>query len=218
MSKRIVIAGASGLIGSSLLALALEHEAVSQVIILVREDLPIKHPKLKQIRVRYEHLEDIAAEILGDAIFCCLGTTRKKTPNPEDYRKVDFDYPLALARIALMNNIPEFHLVSALGADKTSKIFYSRLKGEVEEAISTLSFTSIHFYRPSLLSGNRKEHRTGEELSNKIMKIVNPILIGPLKKYRSIEAAAVARAMLNQSLKTLKGTFIYTSDKIQELA
>jgi uncharacterized protein YbjT (DUF2867 family) len=218
MSKRVVIAGASGLIGSNLLTLALEHQSVSEVLVLVRKDLPIQHPKLRQIKVSFDQLEQYSDLIQGDVIFCCLGSTKAKTPHEEDYRKVDYDYPFQLGKIGVRNNIPQYHLVSALGADKNSFIFYSRLKGEIEEAVQKLNFTSIYVYRPSLLTGNRKEHRTGEKLIIKLMNFLNPLLIGPLKKYRSIDSNIVARAMLNQCLKDSIGIFIYPSDKIRELA
>lgn len=218
MAKRVVIAGASGLIGTKLLNLALSHQGVSEVLVLVRKELPLQHAKLKQLPVSFDRLEDYSDLIQGDVIFCCLGTTKRKTPDQTDYRKVDYDYPLKLGAIGAKNNVQQYHLVSSLGADKNSLVFYSRLKGEIEEAIQKLSFTSIHIYRPSLLTGDRNEHRTGEKLMTTIMKFLNPLLVGPLKKYQSIEAEVVAMAMLTQSLKDLKGTFIYPSDKIRELA
>ena len=218
MGKRVVIAGASGLVGSNLLYSALKHRGVSQVLALVRRDLPEKDPKLKQLRVSYDDLEEVSEEIQGDVIFVCLGTTKRKTPIKTEYKKVDYNYPLALARIAMKNNISQYHLISAMGASKSSMIFYSRLKGELEAAVSQLNFESLHIYQPSLLTGERAENRLGEELMSGLMKIVNPLLTGRLRKYRSISAEVVARAMLNQSLIDLKGKFVYTSDKIQDLA
>ena len=200
MAKTAVVAGASGLIGSNLLELLLKSSDFSEVSILVRKLLPLKHPKLRQIELSFDELESFAPLIKGNALYCCLGSTSKKTPDKADYRKVDYDYPLTLAKIAKANKISQYHLVSAMGADKNSLIFYNRLKGEVEAAIEKLNLESLYIYRPSLLTGDRKEHRRGEKLAAGIMNILDPLMIGGLKKYRSIKAEVVARAMLNQTL------------------
>jgi len=180
--------------------------------------LPLQHRKLKQLVVDYEQLKKYSESINGDAIFCCLGTTKKKTPDEREYRKIDHDYPLQLAQIAKQNNIAQYHLVSAASANASSKIFYSRLKGETEDSITKVGLASLHIYRPMLLTGDRKETRVGEGIATTIFKILNPILIGPLKKYRSIAAKTVATTMYKQSLKNETGFFIYPSEKIQELS
>ncbi len=218
LANTAVIAGASGLIGSQLLDLLLSGDDYDKVVILVRRALPLTHAKLVQIELDFADLEKHAAKITGHAVFCCLGSTRKKTPDLSDYRKVDHDYPLQLAQIALKNGIQQYHLVSALGADAKSSNFYTKMKGETEEDIKKIGLPSLYIYRPALLTGDRKEHRTGERIFTAIMKVIDPLLIGALKKYKSIPAATVARAMHNQSMKQIEGTFIYPSDQIKNLS
>lgn len=215
--KRAIIAGASGLIGKHLLQIILNENVYDEVLILVRKELPIQQKKLKQLLIDYKRVKNYSELIKGDAFFCCLGTTKKKTPNEIEYRKIDHDYPLQLAEIAKQNNISQYHLVSASSANAASKIFYSRLKGETEDDIIKVELPSLHIYRPMLLTGNRNETRVVEKIATSIFKIINPLLFGALKKYRSIAGETVAKTMYKQSLKNETGVFIYRSDKIQEL-
>lgn len=216
--KKVIIAGASGLIGTELLTLLLQDERISEVVALVRSALQVNHVKLKQLKVDFDKLSDYKEHFDGDAVYCCLGSTKKKTPNLEDYNKVDHEYPLNLAKIALENNIAQYHIISALGADKNSKVFYTRLKGRIEEDIKNIPLPSIHIYQPSLLVGARKEHRGFEKFFIHAMSFINPLLIGGLRKYRSIKASVVAKAMINQTFKNLNGIYVYPSNIIQELA
>lgn len=216
--KNAIIAGASGLIGTSLLQIILNENGYDEVLILVRKELPIQHKKLKQLVVDYTRLKDYTELIKGDAVFCCLGTTKKKTPVETEYRKIDHDYPLQLAQIAKQNNIGQYHLISAASADKSSKVFYSRLKGETEDDVMKVELPGLHIYRPMLLTGDRKETRIGEGIATAIFKVLKPLLVGGFKKYRSIAGEAVARTMYKQSLKNEPGLFIYRSDTIQDLS
>jgi uncharacterized protein YbjT (DUF2867 family) len=218
MVKRAIIAGASGLTGSSLLEILLHEPGYGEVLILVRKELPLQHPKLKQLVVDFDRLESHSDEITGDVIFSCLGSTRKKTPGLETYRKIDHDYPVQLAQIALKNKISQFHLVSSMGADAGTSNFYTKMKGETEEDLKKVGLPSLQIYRPAFITGDRKEHRSSEKVLTVIMKLIDPLLIGSLKKYRSIPAATIARAMFNQSLKNIPGVHTYLSDKIKELS
>lgn len=218
MSLKIVIAGSGGLIGSALLNLLLQDNKTDTVTALVRRPLPVVHTKLKQLIIDFDSLEKYREEIKGDVLFCALGSTKKKTPNLADYRKVDYDYPINLAKIAKQNDIAQFHIVSALGADVDSSNYYNHLKGEVERDLKKLNLESLHIYQPSLLTGNRKENRPLEKAAIAVMRFINPLLTGKLKKFRSIEAGKVAAAMLNQAHRNLKGIFVYSSDKIQKLS
>ena len=212
-----IIAGATGLIGNNLLQQLLDHPDYTKVTVLVRKKIPLQHPKLEQLVLDFDRLEDYTNEIKGDVVFCTLGTTKNKTPDQEQYRKIDYQYPLDIAFIAQQNGVSQYHLVSALGASEKSAIFYSKLKGEVERDLKTIPFKAIHIYRPSLLDGNRKEHRNAERVMIGLMRILNPLLIGSLKKYRSIKIEKVASAMLRQSVQPLNGIFTYNSDKIELL-
>lgn len=218
MSNKVIVAGASGLIGSKLLHVLLQKDNYDEVLILVRKELPVKNKKLVQLVIDFDKLEEHTAAISGHAIFCCLGSTKKKTPDLAVYRKVDHDYPLKLAQLAKLNGIEQYHLVSALGANSKSSNFYTKMKGETEDAIKNTGIKCLHIYQPSILTGNRKESRPAERFAIGAMKIIDPLLIGGLRKYRSIPAETVARAMFNESIKKQEGVFIHTSDNIILLA
>ena len=218
MSNKAVIAGASGLIGSKLLNILLQESHYDEVLILVRKELPISHNKLVQLVINFDKLGDHAASITGHAVFCCLGSTKKKTPDLEIYRKIDHDYPLKLAQLAKQNGVEQYHLVSATGANSHSSNFYTKMKGEVEDAIERVGLKCLHIYQPSVLTGERKESRPMERFIIGLMKVIDPLLIGGLKKYRSIPAGTVARAMFSESIKKQEGVFVHTSDKIKLLA
>lgn len=218
MPNKAIIAGASGLIGSKLLNILLQHPDYTEVLILVRKELPIQHKKLVQLVIDFEKLTEHASAINGHAIFCCLGSTKKKTPDIALYRKIDHDYPLELAKLAWQSRVEQYHLVSALGADSQSVNFYTKMKGETEDDIQKVGLNCLHIYEPSLLTGNRTESRPLEKVAAGIMKVIDHLLIGRLKKYRSIPAQTVAMAMFNESLKNGAGVFIHPSGKIKLLA
>jgi uncharacterized protein YbjT (DUF2867 family) len=214
MSNKAIIAGASGLIGSKLLNILLQQAAYDEILILVRKELPIADKKLVQLVIDFEKLDEYSGAIAGHAVFCCLGSTKKKTPDLTEYRKIDHDYPVKLAQLAKQNGVEQYHLVSAIGANSKSSNFYTKMKGETEEDIQKVGLKCLHIYQPSLLTGDRKESRPAERFAIGLMKIIDPILIGSLKKYRSIPAETVARAMFNESQKKEEGVFIHSSDKI----
>ncbi|MBK0379991.1 NAD(P)H-binding protein [Mucilaginibacter segetis] len=217
MAYKGIIVGASGLIGGNLLETLLTSREYVEILLLVRSELEIKHEKLTQLVVDFNDLFKHSKEIKGHALFCCLGTTRKKTPNLQEYKKIDYSYPLELAKLAVKNGVEQYHLVSAIGADASSGNFYTQIKGETENAIKTTGVKSLHIYQPSLLTGDRKEYRATEKIATAIMKFVNPLLLGGLKKYRSIPALTVANAMYKKSLDSTPGIFTYTSDKIKKI-
>jgi uncharacterized protein YbjT (DUF2867 family) len=218
MVNKAVIAGASGLVGNELLQILLQENYYTEVLILVREALPLQHNKLVQLVVDFEQIERHENVITGHALFCCLGTTKSKTPDVSTYRKIDHDYPVKLAEIARRNHIAQYHLISAIGASINSSTFYTKLKGETERDVEAARIETLHIHQPSLLTGNRKENRFMEKLATKIMKGLDPLLIGSLKKYRSIPATTVARAMYKQSLNQDVGVFVHPSDHIKQLA
>jgi len=218
MENKAVIAGASGLIGSKLLNILLDQPGYNEVVILVRTKLAIDHPKLVQLVVDFDKLDNYASAITGKAIFSCLGTTRKKTPDLTAYRKIDHDYPVKLAQLAKANGVDQFHLVSSIGADSSASNFYTKMKGEIEDDIQKVGLKSLHIYQPSFLTGDRKEYRLAEKIIIPLAKVIDPLLVGSWKKYRSISAEIVAMAMYKQSLQKDEGVFIHPSDKIKLLA
>jgi uncharacterized protein YbjT (DUF2867 family) len=218
VSKKAIIAGASGLIGSKLLNILLQQPGYDDVLLLVRKELPVSHKNLVQLIVDFEKLDEYEGSISGHALFCCLGSTQKKTPDLNIYRKIDHDYPLKLAQLSKQNGVDQYHLVSALGANSKSSNFYTKMKGETEEDIQHVGLKCLHIYEPALLTGDRKEFRLAEKILTPLMKIIDPLLMGGWKKYRSIPAETVAMAMYKQSLQNEGGVFIHPSDKIKLLA
>jgi uncharacterized protein YbjT (DUF2867 family) len=215
MGYKAIIAGASGLIGSELLTILLNHAEYEEVLVLVRKELPVKHKKLVQLVIDFDELAKYAGSLTGHAVFSCMGTTNAKTPDKVQYRKIDHDYPLEIAHLAKANGVEQFHLVSAVGANSKSSAFYIKLKGELEEDLRPVGFQSLHIYQPSMLYGDRKEQRTLEKTLIRIFKVVDHLLIGGLRKYRSISGETVANAMYKNSLKAAPGTHTYTFDNIK---
>lgn len=218
MAKKAVLAGASGLIGSHLLQILLEQAYYDEVLILVRKTLPLQHHKLKQLVVDFDQLPSYLDELKGDVIFCCLGSTKKKTPDLSIYYKIDHDYPVQLAQLALQNGVEQYHLVSSIGANINGANFYTKTKGETEADITAVGLPTLHIYRPSALTGDRNEKRPLEKIVSIIMSLINPLFVGRYKKYRSIAGATVAMAIYKQSIKNATGVFVHESDKIKQLS
>lgn len=212
-----LIAGASGLVGSHCLAQLLKSDRYSHVIAIGRRELPLLHPKLEQKVIDFNKLRSYAADLEADDVFCCLGTTIKKAGSKEAFYKVDHTYVVELAKITANKGASQFIVVSSMGADANSMFFYNKVKGEMEQGVLLQNFDAVHILRPSLLLGERTEHRTGEELAARIMKPLSSLMVGPLKKYRPIEAETVAKAMLYAAQQQQRGVHIYPSDKIAEL-
>lgn len=219
MNKRkALVIGATGLIGRSLVFELLKSDAYDLVVVLARRDLVIKHPKFQQHLLDFDFLSDYSSYMQVDDVFCCMGSTQSKTPNLDVYRKIDFIYPLQVATLAKNQGAKQFLLVSSLGANVKSSIFYSRLKGEIELAISELHYPTYRIFRPSLLLGSRNESRPLETLSQYLMRVLNVFFIGPAKKYKAIQGSLVAKAMIKAALFNEQGTFTHQNDKIFEIA
>ncbi|MBY0426274.1 MAG: oxidoreductase [Cytophagales bacterium] len=215
MSKSALLIGASGLVGNYCLNFLLENPAYEKVTVITRRTLPIQHSKLVQVIVDFDHLNKYSSQLVGEAVFCCLGTTIKVAGSKDNFFKVDYTYVLESAKLAIVNGAKEFYLVSSMGADATSMIFYSKVKGQIENALKNLGYASLYIFRPSLLLGDRTEHRAGEKLGIALYNLLKPIFVGPLKKYRGIEAKQVAFAMVKQSTQPQNGIFTLESDMIQ---
>jgi uncharacterized protein YbjT (DUF2867 family) len=217
MAYKAVIVGASGLIGSNLLNILLEAAEYNEVLVVVRRELPLQHKKLIQLIVDFDTLDKHAEAINGHAIFSCLGTTNKQTPDKDQYRKIDHDYALQLAQFAKQNGVKQFHVVTSLGANKNSSTFYLKLKGELENELQSLGLSTLHIYQPAMLMGERKRNHILENIVTGLFKVIDPLLVGGLKKYRSIPGKIVAQAMYKKSLDDAQGTFIHMSDKIKQI-
>ena len=207
-----LIVGSTGLIGNQLVELLLDDDRYTQVTAIARTSLPFSHPKLKLIIADFDSIESQKEKLVADDVFCCLGTTIKSAKSKEAFRKIDFDYPLLIAKLTKALGAKQFLLVSALGANKASSVFYNKVKGEIEEAISSLGFESYHVFRPSLLLGPRIEKREGEQSMQKIFSAVSFLIP---KKYKAIESIKVARGMLAIAKKNVSGNFIHESNSLQ---
>ncbi len=193
-----LLAGATGLIGSHLLDLLIASPAHEKVIAVTRRPLEKSHDKLSNLVADFDQLE-VAVSSSGihvDEAYCTLGTTIKKAGSKEAFRKVDFEYETAFARAALGAGASKIALVSAVGADAKSPIFYSRVKGETEKAVRDMGFSVCHIFQPGVLLGERSETRPAEQLAVALTPLLNLGLQGPLKKYRGIEGRTVAKAMI----------------------
>lgn len=194
-TKTAIILGATGLTGNLLLQQIVNDEAFTKIILFSRRRVNLQHPKIEERLIDLFQLEKYQEQFQGDVVFCCVGTTKKKTPDKEIYRKVDFGIPVAAAKLAKQNNIPKIIVISALGADKNSSFFYNKTKGKMEEKVLEQQLPETYILRPSLIDGNRKEKRPFEFAWKQVMKIANFLMLGPLKKYRSIKAETIAECM-----------------------
>jgi uncharacterized protein YbjT (DUF2867 family) len=211
--KTALIVGPTGLIGKQLLELLLQDNYYNRVKAVSRKPLGIDHPKLETIIL--ESLGKLAEhydKLIANDVFCCLGTTMKQAGSKEAFKTVDFDYPLEVARITKGLGATQYLLVSALGANKNSSIYYNAVKGQVEEAVNGIEFESFHIFRPSLLLGNRSENRPGEDSAKVIYKIFGIFIP---QRYKAIDSAKVARAMLVYAKQFKKGRFIHESGELQ---
>lgn len=212
--RKALLIGASGLIGSHCLRYLLKDDHYSKVTCLVRHPIALDHPKLVQHTVDFDLPKSFASLAVGHDLFCCLGTTMQKAGSKEKFRKVDLDYPVTCAKLALKNGAKQFLLVSAAGSDPHSSVFYNRVKGEVEQATIDLGFETTHLFRPSILLGKREERRPAESLAQKLARPLSFAFRGPLKQYKPVEARTVAWVMVTAAKMDKKGLHTYTSHEI----
>ncbi|MFN3487483.1 MAG: oxidoreductase [Emticicia sp.] len=208
--KTALVVGASGLIGKHLTNKLLASNYYEKVSVIVRKPLNIIHPKLEQIVMDFDNLD--ASKIVADDIFCCLGTTMKQAGSKEAFHKVDFTYPLNFAKAGLVNGAKQFLFVSSMGADEKSLVYYSRVKGEIEKALSDLRYSTLIIVRPSMLAGERENPRMGEKIGKVFMEFFAPLMPD---KYKVIAGEKVAQAMLELAQKGTKNKDIVESDSLQ---
>ncbi|UOQ97257.1 NAD(P)H-binding protein [Hymenobacter sp. 5317J-9] len=214
MQKTALLAGATGLIGSQLLPLLLASDRYAKVIVVGRKAVPTIHPKLVQVTTELDQLEDVRLKLIADDVFCCLGTTMAQAGSKEVFYKVDFLYVVKLAAVATANFASQFMVVSSMGADAESRIYYSRVKGEMEAAVRQTPFRAIHIFRPSLLLGERARPRLGERLGAAVLALLRPLLRGPLLKYRPVTGTTVAAAMLRAAEEDGGGVRVHESNEL----
>jgi len=217
MNRSALLLGASGLVGGECLTALLAEESFDRVHALVRRTLALDHPKLIQHPTSFDDLESTSTVWSSDAVFCCLGTTIKKVGSQEAFRKVDHGYPLAAARHAASNKAGVFLLISALGANVGSPVFYNRIKGETERDLKKLDLRRLVILRPSLILGERKESRAGEMIARAFMEPLSALMVGGLRRYRPIHARTIGRAMVKMSVAETIGTTTLESEQIEAL-
>ena len=209
-SKVALLAGATGLVGTTLLDILLESDDFSRVVAVTRRPLAREHPRLANRTVQFDKLASQFAGFSCHSVFCCLGTTIRAAGSEEGFRKVDVDYVLALARVAQAAQAQRFIVLSSVGADAHSKNFYLRTKGEMEEALVKMNLTALDILQPSVLLGWRGELRPLEFAATLLMPLVNPLLVGTYAIYRGIPVRTLALAMLGASRSARRGVNRYS--------
>jgi len=221
LTRSFALLGASGLVGGHLLALLAADEAYSRGTLIGRRPLGLERDKLREVVVDFDRPEALHAHLTVDDVFCCLGTTIKKAGSQDAFRRVDRDIPVAVGREARAAGARQFLIVTAVGADAKSRIFYNRVKGEVEDALAELELPGgLKVFRPSMLVGERSESRPAERVAMALMTATRPLFAGGLTRYRPIDAGDVARAMRRAALEepALPGVQVYEGARLFALA
>ena len=193
--KKAILIGATGLIGKALVRALTEDTDYSEVLLIARKKIENLPAKFKLIQINFDEIEKYKNEMTGDVLFSTLGTTLKTAGSKEAQYKIDFDYQFNVAKITSENGVKNLVLLSSAGANSKSSIFYSRMKGELDEAVQKLKFDHVSIIRPSMLVGKREEFRLSEKIFTPVMYIL--YIIPFARKYRPIKDAVVAKAMIN---------------------
>ncbi|SHK21104.1 Uncharacterized conserved protein YbjT, contains NAD(P)-binding and DUF2867 domains [Maribacter aquivivus] len=218
MKKTAIILGASGLTGGLLLEKLLVDDRYETIKLFSRSRIEGLPNKVQQYIGNLLELEHFKNDFTADEVYCCIGTTAKKTPDKTMYKNIDYGIPVAAAILAKENGIPTYLVVSAMGANKKSSVFYNRTKGEMEQDVVNQGIPNTSILRPSLIGGDREERRILEKIGLVLFKAIQPLFIGPLKKYKIINAESIAQAMLNLANTTSNTDVIITSNDIEQLA
>jgi uncharacterized protein YbjT (DUF2867 family) len=217
MSKVALVVGSTGLVGSHLIEILLKSTEYKKVISFVRRSSGVEHEKLDERIIPFDQMKLLPHEEIDD-VFCCLGTTIKKAQTKEAFRKVDYEYPVQLGRLGKDHGAKQYMVISAIGASSGSPFFYSKVKGELEEDLIALYYPALHIFRPSLLLGERDEFRLGEKAGEIFSRAIRPVMVGKLKKYRSISGRQVAYGMYRAANGSgSEKVTIHESDQIQQL-
>lgn len=217
MAKTAIILGATGLTGNILLQKLIVDENYTSIKLFSRNSTKISSSKVVEFIVDLQKPNTFAKDFLADEVFCCIGTTASKTKDKEQYKAIDFGIPVSAATLAKQNGIPAFLVVSAMGANASSVVFYNKTKGEMEQAILALNIKKTHILRPSLIGGNRTEFRLGERIGQGMMSLLSPLFVGSLQKYKMIHPDAIASCLITLA-NSENQQQIFSSDEIEKIA
>jgi uncharacterized protein YbjT (DUF2867 family) len=210
-----VVAGSTGFVGEELVRALAGDQECRGVLALSRKGDVWDHFQVKAVNADLSDPESLKSVLKGsDALYCCLGTTIRTAGSKEAFEQVDFVYVLNLLKAAEIAGVKQFHVISAMGADIHSMFFYSRVKGKMEAAVAESTVPARYIYRPGLLGGGRKEWRTGERMAEWIMMLFRPLMLGPLRKYRTVHRRRLAACMLHYSKQAEPGVHIIASERI----
>jgi len=218
VSRTALLAGATGLVGSHVLELLLADATWDHLVTVGRRTASRRHDKLEQRILDLAALDAVADLPHADDVFCCLGTTIRQAGSQAAFRRVDYEFVVALARAGLRLGATQFLLVSAISADPDSRVFYSGVKGDVEVAIRKLPYRAVQIFRPGLLLGKRSEFRLGERIAMIAAPLVQPLLVSRLRRLRSIQASDVARAMVRIASEAPRGPNVFEYDAMMAAA
>lgn len=214
-TRKALILGVTGQMGGYCLKALCDNPNYSEVTAIVRKPILTTHRKLKVVTSNFDNLQNDLSNIEAHDVFCCLGTTIKKAGSQEAFRKIDHSLVVAVAELMRKQGSEQFLVISAMGADSNSKVFYNRTKGEMEDTLKGIGYPCIRIIRPSLLLGKRDEFRFGEKLGVLLTPFLKPFLIGSLKKYAPVEAESVAHFMVKIAQEEpSSGVHVYESDMI----
>ena len=214
--KTALLFGASGLVGNHLLNQLISNNNYSKIKLFARSTINVSDPRIEIIQTDFNNLENHKEDIIGDDCFFCIGTTKKNSPDKNEYKRVELEVPKQIAQIAKSNSVNSFVFVSSGYADPKSSGDYLRFKGEVEEELKRLNFPKLGIMRPSFLLGDRKEKRIGEKIGIFVFKLLSPLFVGPLKKMKPIHSAIVAKAMIAITQNN-NSKIIFESNEISEI-
>lgn len=214
--KHAIVLGATGLVGSALVNQLISHNSFHRITLITRRKTGFTDSKISELIIDFDHPELWQDKIKGDVLFSAFGTTLKKAGSKDVQYKIDFTYQVEVAKAAANNDVKDYVLVSSAGANSKSKLFYSRIKGELDDNVKQLAFEKIHLIKPSVLAGSRTEKRLGEGIGIIVGTVICKLPF--LRKYRPIMDSTVAKAMINCSLNPKLGSFSHELNAVHQLA
>lgn len=217
MPKTAILLGASGATGSQLLKLLLADDRYSTIKLFNRSPIGVANPKIEELVINLFKLDKYADRFTADEVFCGIGTTKAKTPDKDVYRQIDYGIPATAAKLAKANGINTFIVVSAVGSNSSSGVFYIKTKGQMQDAVLEQHITKTYILQPSLIVAHRKENRLLEKMFIGLWKLINPLLVGGAAKYKSVTAHNIAKAMVWLANNTFEEVFI-ASDTIGKIS